>query len=86
MATEHPEITEQQATLIRSAPLFFIANVDLSLRYRPNGAGPVNLSPKGGVPLHIVDSRHVAYLDYQGSGDETARAGSLGGPVTIMVC
>ena len=86
MATEYAEITDEQAKLIEIAPLFFVASVDPSLQDRSNGAGPVNLSPKGGVPLHILDRNHVAYLDYQGSGDETARAASLDGPITIMVC
>ena len=86
MATEYSEITDEQAKLIESAPLFFIASVDPSLQDRSSGTGPLNLSPKGGVPLHILDRNHVAYLDYQGSGDETARAASLDGPVTIMIC
>jgi hypothetical protein len=86
MATEYAEITDEQAELIRSAPLFIVASADPSLEVRPNVAGPVNLSPKGGVPLHILDRGHVAYLDYEGSGDETARAAALDGPVTIMIC
>jgi hypothetical protein len=28
----------------------------------------------------------VAYLDYPGSGNETARHAAAGGPITIMVC
>ena len=86
MATEHPSITAEQAELIKSAPLFFVASAEPSLQQRDNGCGPVNLSPKGGVPLHILDESHVAYLDYQGSGNETARTTALGGPMTIMVC
>ncbi len=85
MATEHAGITDERAALIESAPLFFVASVDPSLQVRPNGTGSVNLSPKGGVPLHILDRSHVAYLDDEGSGDETARATSLDGPVTIMI-
>jgi hypothetical protein len=46
----------------------------------------VNVSPKGGVPLHIFGPNRVAYLDYRGSGNETARHCAAGGPVTIMVC
>lgn len=86
MATEYTGITDEQAELIRSAPIFFVASVDPTLSDRPNGLGPVNVSPKGGVPLHILDQNHVAYLDYEGSGDETGRAAALNGPVTIMIC
>ena len=86
MATEYPSITAEQAELIKSAPLFFVASAEPSLQQQDNGCGPVNLSPKGGVPLHILDESHVAYLDYTGSGNETARTTALGGPMTIMVC
>ena len=86
MATEYSSITAEQADLIKNAPLFFVASAEPSLQQQDNGCGQVNLSPKGGVPLHILDESHVAYLDYQGSGNETARAATLGGPMTIMVC
>ena len=33
----------------------------------------------------MIDERCVAYLDYQGSGNETARYAQAGGPVTGMV-
>ena len=46
----------------------------------------MNLSPKGGVPLVIVDRNHVAYLDFRGSGNETARHARDGGPITVMIC
>ncbi len=48
--------------------------------------GPVNVSPRGGVPLHILDPNRVAFLDYAGSGNETARHSLAGGPITVMVC
>jgi hypothetical protein len=38
------------------------------------------------VPLHILGPNRVAFLDYVGSGNETARHAMAGGPVTIMVC
>jgi hypothetical protein len=86
MASTFPRITDEQAALIRNAPLFFIASAAPELEDGPNGIGPVNLSPKGGVPLHILGPNHVAYLDYVGSGNETARHARAGGPATIMVC
>ena len=86
MATFYPSITPEQAELIRDAPLFFIATADPRLADGPNGAGPLNLSPRGGVPLHILSPNRVAFLDYAGSGDETARHSLAGGPITVMVC
>lgn len=79
-------ITEEQEALIRSSPLFFVASAESDLSSGPKEVGPVNVSPKGGVPLHILGPDRVAYLDYQGSGNETARHVEAGGPITIMVC
>ncbi|HMQ33487.1 MAG TPA: pyridoxamine 5'-phosphate oxidase family protein [Chloroflexaceae bacterium] len=86
MASYYDTITSEQAALIAAAPLFFVASADPSLEAGPHGIGPVNLSPKGGVPLHIISPTRVAYLDYKGSGNETARHLGAGGPVTLMVC
>jgi hypothetical protein len=85
MATFHQEITPEQRALIESSKLFFVASVAGDVSDGPNGQGPVNLSPKGGAPLHIIDDHRVAYLDYVGSGNETARHATAGGPMTIMV-
>ncbi len=86
MATTYTQIIPGQADLIRSAPLFFVASVDPELGDGPDGIGPVNLSPKGGVPLHVLGPNCVAYLDYTGSGNETGRHAGASGPVTVMVC
>ena len=60
MATYYPSITDDQAALIRNAPLFFVASTDPALAPGPEGIGPINLSPKGGVPLHVIDPNRVA--------------------------
>ena len=86
MATYHPSITDEQAALIRNARVFFVASADPNLGSGPNGVGPVNVSAKGGVPLHILGPNRVAYLDYRGSGNETARHCTAGGPITVMIC
>ena len=86
MASFYSAITDEQAGLIEDARLFFVGTADPDLRDGPTSAGPVNVSPKGGVPLHIIDRNRVAYLDYTGSGNETARHSIAGGPITVMVC
>ncbi len=78
-------ITDKQADLIRQASVFFVATADPGLAPGMH-VGAVNVSPKGGVPLHVLDERRVAYLDYTGSGNETARHSMAGGPITVMVC
>src|ERR1051326_8407709 len=79
-------ITPEQAELIRTCALFFVASADPRLAEGPDGSGPVNVSPKGGVTLHMLSENRVAYLDTVGSGNETARHAAGGGPVTVMVC
>src|SRR5690348_6746080 len=86
MATFYPSITDEQAELIRSAAVFFVASADPQLERGPQGEGPVNVSPRGGVPLHILGPNRVAFLDYAGSGNETARHSLSGGPITMMIC
>jgi hypothetical protein len=85
VATSFTRIMPEQAELIRQSPVFFVASVSPDLSTGPTNQGPVNLSPKGGVPLHVIDDNRVAYLDYTGSGNETARHATAGGPITIMV-
>jgi len=86
MATIYSAITDEQADLIAKSKVFFIGTADPDLTMHPDGLGPVNVSPKGGVPLHVISPNEVAYLDFPGSGNETARHSMAGGPVTIMVC
>ena len=85
MATSYTKITDEQAEMIRRAPVFFVGSADFD-----SGAereiDAVNVSPKGGVPLHIISPNRVAYLDYTGSGNETALHSGAGSPVTIMLC
>ncbi len=85
MADFYPSITDEQAALIQKAAMFFVASADPTLSPGPLGEGPVNVSPKGGVPLHILSPNRVAFLDYKGSGNETARHSIAGGPITVMV-
>lgn len=85
MGTSFDHITDEQADLISASRIFFVASVSPDLSRGPDGQGPVNLSPKGGTPLHVFGPNRVAYLDYAGSGNQTARHAEAGGPVTVMV-
>src|SRR5688500_4680077 len=86
MATYHPSITDEQAVLIRNAAMFFVASADQQLASGPNEVGPVNVSPKDYISMNIHDPKRVAYLDYRGTANETARHCTAGGPITVMVC
>ncbi len=81
----YEQITDEQRALIEASQFFFVASVAKDLSDGPVGQGPVNVSPKGGEPLVVIDASTVAYLDFPGSGDETARHAKIGGPVTVMV-
>ena len=71
--------------MIRNVPVFFVGTANFG--DGKNGEiDAVNVSPKGGVPLHIIGPNRVAYLDYTGSGNETARHSEAGSPVTVMIC
>jgi len=85
MADQMTQITPEQFDLIRQSKVFFVASAANDLSNGPQAQGPVNISPKGGTPLHVLDDHHVAYLDYAGSGNETARHAASDGPITVMV-
>ena len=85
MATSYTRITDEQAEMIRGAPVFFVGTANFNCD-KDSEVDAVNVSPKGGVPLHIISPNRVAYLDYTGSGNETARHSDAGSPVTIMLC
>jgi len=46
----------------------------------------VNLSPKGYETLAVIDDSTVCYLDYPGSGNETANHTRTDGRLTMMFC
>ena len=86
MASHFDAITEAQAQLLRNAKVFFLATADPAAAKGPHGIGSVNVSPKGGVPLLLIGPNKVAWIDYPGSGNETARHVAAGSPVTLMAC
>lgn len=86
MASHFHAITDAQADLLKSAKVFFVATADPAQATGPHGIGAINVSPKGGVPLLLVGPDRVAWIDYPGSGNETARHAQAGSPVTLMAC
>lgn len=86
MASYYSSITDEQAVLIKNSPLFFVATAASTPADISGGVGPINISPKGGVPLHILNPNHVAFLNYAGSGNETERHSAGGSPITVMIC
>jgi hypothetical protein len=77
----HDSIDGRLREFIVSQPMFFVATA-------PSGAeGHVNVSPKGMTgTFAVLDPLRVAYLDYHGSGAETAAHLRDNGRITLMFC
>jgi hypothetical protein len=74
-------IDDRLAAWIGAQRLFFVASAPLD----PHGH--VNLSPKGPIEtLRVLDERTVAYLDFIGSGAETAAHVRENGRIVVMLC
>lgn len=80
MAKVLPEIDDQLAAWIAEQPLFFNATAPLS------ADGHVNLSPRGLDTFRVLGPLEVAYLDFTGSGNETAAHLAENGRITLMFC
>ena len=78
MASFKPALTPDLIEFIRQQPVFFTASVA--------GEGRVNLSPKGIDTFRVLGEKRVCYLDYIGSGNETAAHLHHDGRLTIMFC
>lgn len=81
MATVHAEITDRLAAFVLAQPVFFVGTAPLA------ADGHVNVSPKGMAGTFVVlDAHRVAYLDYTGSGAETAAHLRENGRIVVMFC
>ncbi|MBE7701120.1 pyridoxamine 5'-phosphate oxidase family protein [Oerskovia sp. Sa1BUA8] len=81
MATVHDEITPRLSRFALSQPVFFVGTAPLA------GDGHVNVSPKGmGGTFVVLDPHRVAYLDYTGSGAESAAHLQENGRIVVMFC
>lgn len=68
------------AEWLRAQHVFFVATAPLSAE------GHVNVSPKGGDAFRVLGEREIAYLDYTGSGAETAAHLRENGRIVVMFC
>ena len=73
-------IDGETAQWLEAQPVLFVATAPLS------GDGHVNCSPKGGDCLRVLGPMEVAYLDYTGSGAETAAHLRENGRIVLMFC
>jgi hypothetical protein len=81
MARTYEAIDTALADWIARQPLFFVATAPLA------ADGHVNVSPKGPIgTLRVLGPRRVAYLDFFGSGAETAAHLRENGRIVVMLC
>lgn len=73
-------IDERNREFIRGQRIFFVGTAPLAAQ------GHVNLSPKGLESFAILGPREVAYVDFVGSGIETASHLRENGRIVFMFC
>lgn len=75
-----PDISSELATWLHAQPVFFVATAPLA------DGGHISCSPKGGDTFRVLGPLEVAYLDYTGSGAETAAHVRENGRIVLMFC
>lgn len=81
MANWYDHIDDERRAFIEKQHLFFVATAPAE----PESGYP-NLSPKGRTLLKVLGPNLVGYLDYPGSGNETAKHLGETGRITLMLC
>ncbi|WP_054027700.1 pyridoxamine 5'-phosphate oxidase family protein [Bacillus sp. FJAT-28004] len=79
MATFLTTITPDISEFIYNQHLFFVGTA-------PTETGEVSVSPKGYDTLRIIGDSKILYLDYHGSGNETAIHLRQNKKITFMWC
>lgn len=75
-----PAISDELAAWMQAQRIFFVATAPL------DQAGHISCSPKGGDAFRVLGPHEVAYLDFTGSGAETAAHVRENGRIVLMFC
>lgn len=78
MAKFYSALDDNLRAFIANQHLFFVATAPRD--------GRINLSPKGLDALRVLDDHRVTYLDFTGSGNESAAHLLENGRMTLMFC
>lgn len=78
MAKQYDRLSDTLSDFIARQPVFFTATAAAGAR--------INISPREGGALRVVDPSTVIYRDRTGSGMETAAHLKADGRMTIMLC
>lgn len=82
MADWYDTIDDERRAFIERQHLFFVATAPDDMA----GDGWPNLSPKGRTLVRVLGPNRVGWLDYPGSGNETARHTAANGKIMLMFC
>lgn len=78
MGKQYSEITNNHQQFIEQQHIFFVGTADKD--------GKVSVSPKGINSLKIINKNRLVWLNYTGSGNETAAHMLATNRMTIMFC
>jgi len=78
MAQQLPALTDSLTSFIGKQPIYFCGTAMAS--------GRVNVSPKGGDSLRVINPNCVVWQNYTGSGNETAAHLHDNDRMTLMFC
>lgn len=81
MAEFFDAIDEERRAFIERQHMFFVATAPSD----PESGYP-NLSPKGRTLVKVLGPNLLGWLDYPGSGNETAKHTAENGRITLMFC
>lgn len=78
MGKQYTELSGQHTQFIADQKVYFVGTATADSH--------INVSPKGMDSLRVLDSKHVAWLNVTGSGNETAAHVQQSPRMTIMFC
>ena len=78
MGQRFSELSDQHIQFISEQKIYFVGTAAEK--------GSVNLSPKGGDSLRVINSKEIAWLNLTGSGNESASHVLLNPRMTLMFC
>ena len=78
MGQKFTELSAKHIEFINKQKLYFVSTAAET--------GTVNLSPKGGDSLRVINETTIAWLNHTGSGNESAAHVLLNPRMTIMFC
>jgi hypothetical protein len=78
LGKQFSELSDKHIEFIGKQKIYFVATAAES--------GNVNLSPKGGDSLRVINSKQIVWLNLTGSGNETASHVIQHPRMTIMFC